>query len=107
MPKRPRGHGWEKVGGEEHVSKVEPGCLYESWLHPELGLFAISAVEVHLEPDLMLPNSTLYQLSVSLLGERCDDAEAQIALADFGLLTANEATYHSAARVRRFAYRVC
>lgn len=107
MPKRPQGKGWEKVGGEDYLAKFEPGYLYESWLHPELGMFAISAVEVCVEPDVMLPNSTIYQLSISALGERCEDEAALSALADFGLLAANEATCQSFTRVRHFAHRVC
>lgn len=105
-PKRPSGNGWEKVGGDAHWTKVEPGYWFESWLHPGQGLFAISAVEVCVEPDLMLPNSVIYQLSVSVLGERCDDGEARSALADFDLLPANEATYRSTARVRRFTHKI-
>jgi hypothetical protein len=44
-PKRPKGTGWEKLGGDTHVTQVEPGYWFESWLHPNL-VFAISAVEV-------------------------------------------------------------
>jgi hypothetical protein len=54
----------------------------------------------------MVPNSITYQLSVSVFGERCEDCDAQSALEAFDLLSANEATYHSRARVRRFTRRI-
>lgn len=101
QPKKPNGLGWREVVNPNVAALNSLGFANASWLHEPTGLFAISALEVAVEPG-QPELGPEYHLSVSLSGERCSAADALFVLAAFELTDAKEDNHVPSGRVRNF-----
>jgi hypothetical protein len=100
QPKRPKGPGWQQMNGD-HLPMKAMGFPFEVWMHREHGLYAITAVEVAIdpgEPEL----GPEYHLSVSAMGNRCSSAQAAWVLDQFDLTDAKEDNHVPSGNVRNY-----
>ena len=82
----------------------QDATFQQTWVHEQSGMFAVTGVEV--APVSQARGNAVYHLSVSQTGERCSAAQVFWALAEFGLLDAQEDNFSPGGRVRNFSLMV-
>lgn len=98
-PKRPLIGRWQQQ--QKPPAWISMGYEAESWLHPETGIFVISAVEVAHEKDGSTKGPE-YHLSISCRGGRCDTNDAEEVLRMFDMIGAEEDNHAPHGIVRNF-----